>query len=222
MPASSARLARGRGRSADVTPCLTVCTVSWRPPGRRQPRIACALRRSRDEAEAFTEVYDAYHERVLAFFARRVLDVDMAWDLTSETFAKALQQCDQFRGRTPEEEQGWLFAIARSQLSHYWRRGEAERAALARMGVEVPELADADIERVEALAGLGELKPSVADALARATRRSASRRGAAGRPRAALRGSSGGTRGVRGRRPGSGLPGTTGDGSKAQAAPANP
>lgn len=70
------------------------------------------------------------------------------------------------RGHTSEEEQGWLFAIARGELSHYWRRGEAERAALTRMGVAVPELTDVDIERVETLAALSELRPSVAEALA--------------------------------------------------------
>lgn len=140
--------------------------MSWRPPGRRQSRVACALRRARDDPEAFAEFYDAYHQRVLAFFARRVLDVDVAWDLTAETFARALGQCAQFRGHAPEEEQGWLFTIARAQLSHYWRRGEVERAALARMGVEVPELTDADIERVETLGALAELRPAVADALA--------------------------------------------------------
>lgn len=126
----------------------------------------CALRRSRDDAEAFAEFYDVYSDRVLVFFTRRVLDVEVAWDLAGETFAAALERCTQFRGDTHEEEQGWLFAIARGELSHYWRRGEVEQAALERMGVEVPELTDPDIERVENLAALRELRPSVADALA--------------------------------------------------------
>lgn len=145
--------------------CLTLCGVSWRPLVRHQPRTGCALLRSRDDADAFAEFYAAYSDRVVVFFTRRVLDVDVAWDLAGETFAKALQRCTQFRGHTPEEEQGWLFAIARGELSHYRRRGEAERAALTRMGVAVPELTDVDIERVETLAALSELRPSVAEAL---------------------------------------------------------
>ena len=82
---------------------------------------ACLLVQSREDPEAFARFYDAYAERVLVFFTRRVFDVDMAFDLLSETFAMALERRRQFRGDTAEEEQGWLFAIARSELSHYWR-----------------------------------------------------------------------------------------------------
>ena len=64
---------------------------------------------------------------MLVYFTRRVLDVDVAFDLLSETFAKALERRRQFRGGSPEEEQGWLFSIARSELSHYWRDGRVER-----------------------------------------------------------------------------------------------
>ena len=72
------------------------------------------------------------------FLMRRVLDVDTAFDLLSETFATALERRRQFRGGSAEEEQGWLFSIARCELSHYWRDGRVERIALARLGVAVP------------------------------------------------------------------------------------
>src|SRR4029078_13356655 len=93
-------------------------------------------------------------ERVLVFLTRRVLDADTAFDLLSETFATALEQRGKFRGSTFEEEQGWLFAIARSELSRYWRHGRVERSALARLGVPVPGLSDPEIERIEELAGI--------------------------------------------------------------------
>ena len=91
---------------------------------------------------------------MLVFLTRRVLDVDTAFDLLSETFATALEQRGKFRGSTVEEEQGWLFAIARSELSHYWRHGRVERSALARLGVPVLGLSDPEIERIEELAGI--------------------------------------------------------------------
>ena len=71
-----------------------------------------------------------------------------------QRLAQALQRRHQFRGQTEEEEQAWLFALARTQLSRYWRRGRVERAALLRYAVDVPSLTDSEIDRVELLAGL--------------------------------------------------------------------
>jgi RNA polymerase sigma factor (sigma-70 family) len=129
-------------------------------------RSSCLLAQSKLDPDAFAAFYDAYAERVLVYFTRRVLDVDVAFDLLSETFAKALERRRQFRGGSPEEEQGWLFSIARSELSHYWRDGRVERSALARLGVPVPGLSDPEIERIEDMAGLGEIAEPLADAMA--------------------------------------------------------
>jgi RNA polymerase sigma factor (sigma-70 family) len=124
------------------------------------------LARSRHDPDAFAEFYDAYAERVLLFLVRRVLDVDAAFDLLSETFATALERRHQFRGSSAEQEQSWLFSIARSELSHFWRDGKIERVALARIGLGAPELGDPEIERIEQLAGIGELVPALHDAMA--------------------------------------------------------
>jgi RNA polymerase sigma factor (sigma-70 family) len=124
------------------------------------------LRQALDDPDAFAAFYDAYGERVLLFLVRRVLDVDAAFDLLSETFATALERRHQFRGSSAEEEQGWLFSIARSELSHYWRDGRVERTALARVGIPVPSLTDPEIERIEQLAGIMALVPALHDAMA--------------------------------------------------------
>lgn len=103
----------------------------------------------------------------MVFFSRRTFDVEVAADLASETFALALERRRQFRGQTEEEEQGWLFAIARSQLSRYWRQGTVEQAALARIGLDSPSISLDEIERVEELAGLATLRVDVIRALSR-------------------------------------------------------
>ena len=84
---------------------------------------ASLLLRAQEDPRAYAAFYDAYSDRVLAFLARRVFDPEVAVDLMSETFAKVLERRMQFRGSTAAEEQGWLFAIARTELSHYWRSG---------------------------------------------------------------------------------------------------
>ena len=129
------------------------------------PDTPALLARVPSEPDAFGDFYEQYAERVLRFFARRVAQPDVAFDLTSETFAVALERCRQFRGSTPEEEQGWLFAIARSQLSHFWRRGAVERAALTRLGIPAVTPDAEELERIEALADLESVRGEVAAAL---------------------------------------------------------
>jgi RNA polymerase sigma-70 factor (ECF subfamily) len=139
--------------------------------GRRQRlRTAAplpALRRAVDDASAFDELYDELAERVLVFFTRRMLDGQLALDLTGETFAIAFEHRRRFRGTTSEEQEGWVFAIARSRLARYWRRGRVEREALERLGVEVPVMGDAELERVDELAGTADVRARVARELDR-------------------------------------------------------
>ena len=140
-----------------------------RPVLPRLPRLrstAGLLAQSRQDPDAFADFYDAYAERVLLFLVRRVLDVDTAFDLLSETFATALERRHQFRGSSADQEQAWLFSIARTELSHFWRDGRIERVALARVGIGVPGLGDPEIERIEHLAGINELVPALRDAMA--------------------------------------------------------
>jgi RNA polymerase sigma factor (sigma-70 family) len=142
-------------------------TVTERPPVGRDRTQVSALRRSADdEPEAFREFYVENVQRVIVFFTRRTLDAEVALDLTGETFALALQRRRQFRGRSIAEAEAWLFAIARSQLSHFWRRGVAERKALEQVGIDAPSVAQSELERIEELAGLPDLRRRVQHAMA--------------------------------------------------------
>lgn len=128
----------------------------------RQP----ALARSVEDADAFHEFYETYVERIVVFFERRSLDVETASDLAAETFAVALERRCQFRGTSAEEEQGWLFSIARSQLSHFYRRGQVEQQALHRLGLDPPLAGTTeDLDRIEELAGLPQVRQEVVSAL---------------------------------------------------------
>src|SRR3954471_12141636 len=100
---------------------------------RRRIHELPALRRAVDDPDAFTELYNSLAERVLVFFTRRVLDGQLALDLTGETFAVSFQERGRFRGTTVEEQEAWVFAIARTRLSRYWRRGRVEKTALRRL-----------------------------------------------------------------------------------------
>jgi RNA polymerase sigma-70 factor (ECF subfamily) len=123
--------------------------------------------RSREDPDAFASFYEQHARRVVVFFLRRTFDAECSLDLCGETFAIALERRRQFRGRTTEEEQAWLFAIARSVLSHFWRKGQAERSALQRVGVQPACLESDDIARFEEMAGLVELRGALSGALGR-------------------------------------------------------
>jgi RNA polymerase sigma-70 factor (ECF subfamily) len=99
------------------------------------------------------------------YIARKTMDAGVAADLTAETFAQALTNRRQFRGRTSEEAIGWLYAIARHQVSHFVRRTRAEARALERLGIQRPQLSDLGLERLEEVAGIAELRRRVASHL---------------------------------------------------------
>jgi RNA polymerase sigma-70 factor (ECF subfamily) len=142
-----------------------VTTVKERPP-RALSRDDAALVSSAGDAEAFQDFYLANVQRLVVFFTRRTLNPEVALDLTADTFATALQRRGQFRGATAAEAEGWLFAIARSQLSHYWRRGVAERRALEQVGMDPPSATLGELERIEELAGLPDLRHRIRGAIA--------------------------------------------------------
>jgi RNA polymerase sigma factor (sigma-70 family) len=116
-------------------------------------------------ADAFTDFYRRRAEGLLVYFARRVCDAEVALDLTAETFARAYDGRAGFRGGDDDAAGAWLYGIARNLLRDWYRRGRCERSALARLGVEVPPLDDAELARIEELAGLEPLRGVLAEAL---------------------------------------------------------
>jgi RNA polymerase sigma-70 factor (ECF subfamily) len=99
----------------------------------------------------FSALYREHALPLTAYFLRRTRDAQIAADLTAETFAAALEGADRFdpaRG-TPV---GWLYGIARNQLSAFERRHRVEDRARRRLGMERLELTDAAIAKLEAAA----------------------------------------------------------------------
>lgn len=111
--------------------------------------------------DEFIRLYERDCEAVLIFFARRTLDVEIALDLTAETFAQAWRGWLAVRTESPQQVRGWLFTIARRQLSRYLRRGRVERSAVRELGLRLPTLAEDDIAEIERAAGLATLRSAL-------------------------------------------------------------
>jgi RNA polymerase sigma factor (sigma-70 family) len=133
------------------------------------------LAATRAEPEAFAVFYRRHVGPLLAYFARRTRDAEVAADLTAETFAAALGGAHRHR---PERGPAvaWLYGIARHQLAQAARRGAVEDRARRRLGMNPLTLTDEALERVEALAfadanatvlreGLDALPPDQRDAV---------------------------------------------------------
>lgn len=115
--------------------------------------------------EPFADFYDEMAPTVLGFFARRVRDPQLAFDLTAETFVKAFEKRSGFRGHTEEQAAAWLWAIARNELAMFSRSNKAARAALERVGIAPPALTDDDLQKVEELGANEEAREQVRAAL---------------------------------------------------------
>ena len=111
--------------------------------------------------EDFDELYRRYSRDLLAYLTRRTWDPEVAVDLMAETFAAALADARSFRGTSEREVAGWLYGIARHQLSGWFRRGAVERRALRRLSIQRRELTDAECERIVELAGLDAAKQAL-------------------------------------------------------------
>jgi RNA polymerase sigma factor (sigma-70 family) len=126
--------------------------------------LSASLRASARRPSAFSHVYEAQASLLLAFFVRRTFDIEVARDLTAETFAEAFEHRKRFRGRTDPEAAAWIYGIARHQLGRYARKGVVQRNAVERLGIDVPALSQDDHDRIVELAGLADVRRTVAEA----------------------------------------------------------
>lgn len=114
----------------------------------------------------YTRLYRRHAQPLLLHFQRRVHNAELAAELLADTFEAAVSAGDSFRGETDRELSGWLWTIARNTLADHFRREEGERQRRKRMGRVRPALTDREIERIEELAGMADLREAVVQRLA--------------------------------------------------------
>ncbi|MEA2172168.1 MAG: hypothetical protein QOF76_5468 [Solirubrobacteraceae bacterium] len=100
--------------------------------------------------ESIEALYDERAHELLAFLAARTHDPEVAVDLVAEAFAVVFTKRRRFRGNDAQAA-AWLFSIARNLLADFYRRGHAEKRAVARLGVTVRPLTDSEYDRIEEL-----------------------------------------------------------------------
>lgn len=113
------------------------------------------------DADSISRLYRVHAAAMLRFFMRRTFDPEAAVDLVADTFVAVVADRASFRGESDEDAARWLYGIARHRLADYQRHGQVERRALRRAGFQRRALSDPEYERIEELAGLGELRDRV-------------------------------------------------------------
>ncbi len=80
---------------------------------------------AQSDPSRFSELYELHFERVYAYVVRRVRDRDIAEDLTSDVFHKALAALVQFDWRGIPFG-AWLFRIAANVVADRWKQASRE------------------------------------------------------------------------------------------------
>jgi RNA polymerase sigma factor (sigma-70 family) len=120
----------------------------------REDEAGLLRRIAAGEEDAFSAFYREHLDAVVAFFARRVGDRELAFDLTAETFAAVVVGAGSYGEDAPPV--AWLFGIARNKLRESLRRERVADAARRRLGMQPIALDDAALARVEERTGSGD------------------------------------------------------------------
>lgn len=78
---------------------------------------------AKHDAEAFGKLYDQYYSCIYGYLLKRVADVELAADLSSETWIKALNNINKFKFNGAPFS-CWLYRIAGNCIIDYYRKNK--------------------------------------------------------------------------------------------------
>ncbi|MCD6550128.1 sigma-70 family RNA polymerase sigma factor, partial [bacterium] len=81
------------------------------------------IKKAQKEPEAFGKFYDKYYPQIFGYILKRVVDLEIAQDITSETFFKALKNLWKFRWKNISF-CAWLYRIANNEIANYFRKNK--------------------------------------------------------------------------------------------------
>lgn len=108
------------------------------------------LKQARRDPAAFRELYNHYFPRVYAYVSYRVGRVRDSEDIVADTFLRAVDKLDSFEWRGEGSFAAWLFRIARSHVSDFYRRGQGSEETIPLE--DLPDLASGALLPADALA----------------------------------------------------------------------
>jgi len=82
------------------------------------------IQKAKNDPETFGQLFDIYYRPIFGYLLRRTANIDLAQDLTSETFLKVLKNFHQFKWRGENSFSGWLFKIATNEMNMHFRKNK--------------------------------------------------------------------------------------------------
>lgn len=84
------------------------------------------IQQAKKSPERFGPLYKKYHEAIFRFIYQRMDDKDLAFDLTSQVFIKAMNNIHRYEDRGVPFS-SWLYRIAKSELYQSFRNKKTDR-----------------------------------------------------------------------------------------------
>jgi len=108
------------------------------------------VERAKNDPEAFGELYDEYYPKIFGYILKRTANIEVAQDVTSEVFFKALKNIGKFSWRGVPFS-SWLYRIATNEIANNFK-GDRRRRALTEEASESVDLSSPspDIEIAQA------------------------------------------------------------------------
>lgn len=110
------------------------------------------IKLAQKDPEVFAKVYGHFYPKIFGYVLKRTANIEIAQDITSETFFKALNKLWQFRWRNISFS-SWLYKIATNEINQYFRKNKYKSAsldALQEQGFEPVALHNPESELLEA------------------------------------------------------------------------
>ncbi len=79
------------------------------------------IKRAQNDPQAFSELYNQNYSKIFGYVLKRVADVEIAQDVTSETFLKSLKNIKRFKWKNISFS-CWLYRIASNEISNFFRK----------------------------------------------------------------------------------------------------
>lgn len=140
---------------------MTVNPLYHHTPEKIQRELEWIQHAKRDP-ERFAPLYDKYHEQIFRYIYQRMDDMDMAADVTSQVFLKAMKNLHKYEFRGVPFG-SWLYRIAKSELYQSFREKQAIRTVNVDT-VHLSEMMDVfseeenDVNRAKLFACIAKLK----------------------------------------------------------------
>ncbi|XOB41404.1 MAG: RNA polymerase sigma factor [Candidatus Nealsonbacteria bacterium] len=81
------------------------------------------VKKAQKDSEVFGKLYNEHYSRIFGYALKRTANLEIAQDITSETFFKALKKLWQFRWRNISFS-AWLYRIANNEIANYFRKNK--------------------------------------------------------------------------------------------------